>query len=161
MARARCSALLTDAVVVSSSEATSSAFQRSTSRRISTARWRGGRCCSAATNASRTDSRATAISAGSPASGSTRSSTIGSSQVSSPRVRTSDASTGSHAVADRSIGRARRPRVSIVVRQTFVAIRYSHDRTPERPSNPSTDFQARTIVSWTASSASKAEPSIR
>ncbi len=42
VARARCSALFTDAVVVSSSEATSSAFQRSTSRRISTTRWRAG-----------------------------------------------------------------------------------------------------------------------
>ena len=57
VARARCSALLTEATVVSSSSATSLAFQRSTSRRISTARCRGGRCCSAATNASRIDSR--------------------------------------------------------------------------------------------------------
>jgi hypothetical protein len=46
-------------------------------------------------------------------------------------------------------------------RQTLVAIRYSQDRTAERPSNESAFFQARTMVSWTASSASKAEPSIR
>ena len=52
-ARARCNELLTAAVVVSSKVATSAAGQVSTSRRISTARWRGGRCCSAATNASR------------------------------------------------------------------------------------------------------------
>ena len=45
------------------------ACQRSTSRRISTARWRGGRCWSAATKASRIDSRATATSAGSPSVG--------------------------------------------------------------------------------------------
>ena len=68
VARARCSALLTEATLVSSSSATSVAFQRSTSQRISTARWRGGRCCSAATNASRIVSRATATSAGSPSS---------------------------------------------------------------------------------------------
>ena len=44
---------------MSSSSATSLACQRSTSRRISTARWRGGRCWSAATNARRIVSRAT------------------------------------------------------------------------------------------------------
>ena len=66
VARARWSALLTDATLVSRSSATSVAFQRSTSQRISTARWRGGRCCSAATNARRIVSRATATSAGSP-----------------------------------------------------------------------------------------------
>ena len=65
VARARCRALLTEATVVSSSSATSVACQRSTSQRISTARWRGGRCCSAATKASRIVSRSTAISAGS------------------------------------------------------------------------------------------------
>ena len=69
VARARCSALLTEATDVSSSWATSSACQRSTSRRISTARWRGGRYCSAATNARRIVSRATATSAGIAAGG--------------------------------------------------------------------------------------------
>ena len=43
-------------------------------------------------------------------------------------------------------------------RQTLVAMRYSHDRSDDRPSNRSKPRQARTIVSWTASSASKAEP---
>ena len=42
VARARCSALFTDATVVSSSSATSVAFHRSTSLRISTERCRGG-----------------------------------------------------------------------------------------------------------------------
>jgi hypothetical protein len=46
-------------------------------------------------------------------------------------------------------------------RQTFVAIRYSQDRNCERPSNLSKARQARTKVSWTASSASNAPPSIR
>ena len=44
---------------------TSLACQRSTSQRISTARWRGGRCWSAATKASLIDSRSTTVSAGS------------------------------------------------------------------------------------------------
>jgi RNA polymerase sigma-70 factor (ECF subfamily) len=48
---------LTAATVVSSASATSAADQRSTSRRIRTARWRAGRCWSAATKASRIESR--------------------------------------------------------------------------------------------------------
>ena len=44
-----------------SASATSAADHRSTSRRISTARWRGGRCCSAATRARRTLARAATI----------------------------------------------------------------------------------------------------
>jgi hypothetical protein len=62
--RARCNALVTDATVVSRRCATSSAFQHSTSRRMSTALCRGGRCCSAATNARRIVSRCTANSSG-------------------------------------------------------------------------------------------------
>ena len=54
---ARCSALYTDAGVVSSASATSSPEKPSTSRRISTARWRAGRCWSAAMKASSTLSR--------------------------------------------------------------------------------------------------------
>ena len=86
VARARCSALLTDATLVSSSSATSVAFQRSTSRRISTARCRGGRCCSAATNARRIVSRATATLGRIVASGTTRPSGIGWIQVTSGSV---------------------------------------------------------------------------
>ena len=71
-----------------SSSATSSAFHRSTSRRISTARCCGGRCCRAPMNASRIDSLATATSPGSP-SGTTRPSGIGSIHVASPRASSS------------------------------------------------------------------------
>ena len=77
VARARCRALLTDATVVSSSSATSVACQRRTSRRMSTARCRAGRCWRAVTNARRIDSLASATSAGSPSSGTTRASGIG------------------------------------------------------------------------------------
>ena len=59
------------------------------------------------------------------------------------------------------MGRARRWRPRNMSRQTLVAIRYNHDRTDERPSKDSKFRQARTIVSWTASSASKPDPSIR
>ena len=64
-ARARCSALLTAAVVVPSRSATSAARHPSTSRRIRTARCRGGRYCNAATNANRTLPRNPTIVAGS------------------------------------------------------------------------------------------------
>jgi len=56
--RARCSALLTAAVDVSSCPATSAAEKPGTSRRISAARCNADRCCNAATNASLTLSRA-------------------------------------------------------------------------------------------------------
>ena len=162
VARARCSALLTDATVVSSSSATSAACQRSTSRRISTARCRAGRCCRAATNASRIDSRV----AGHARPGRRP---AGAPRASGDRLRPS-ASSGSAAPSDaprrstpgpRSIGRARRCRPRSMSRQTLVAIRYSQERSDERPSKRSTARQARTIVSCTASSASKPEPSIR
>ena len=58
-------------------------------------------------------------------------------------------------------GSGRRPRRSIAVRHTLVAIRYSQVRTDARPSNPSKDRHARRYVSCTRSSASSAEPSIR
>jgi hypothetical protein len=56
---------------------------------------------------------------------------------------------------------ARRRRLLIASMQTLVAIRYSQDRTLDRPSKPSCERQARTSVSCTASSASWTEPSIR
>ena len=56
VARARCSALLTEASLPSSISATSAARKPSTSRSTSTARWRGGRCCRPVTNASATAS---------------------------------------------------------------------------------------------------------
>jgi hypothetical protein len=63
--------------------------------------------------------------------------------------------------AVRSIGRARLLPALSESRQTLVAMRYSQERSDERPSKESMDRQARTIVSWTASSASNEEPSIR
>jgi hypothetical protein len=60
-----------------------------------------------------------------------------------------------------SIGVARRLRARNMSRQAFVAIRYNHERTDERPSNRSAPRHARNIVSCTASSASNTEPSIR
>ena len=65
VARARCKMLLTAGTEVSSASATSAAFHRSTSRSTSTARWRGGRCCSAAIRASRMLSRDVTTEAGS------------------------------------------------------------------------------------------------
>ena len=140
--------------------AESAAGMRSTSHRISAARCRGGRCCSAVTKASRTESRTAAISAGSPWSGTTRASGIGVTQRSSAGHGRRCDSAGGEA-GPRSIGSARRFSPRSASRQTFVAIRYSHDRIEDRPSNPSAPFQARSIVSCTASSASKADPSIR
>ena len=52
-------------------------------------------------------------------------------------------------------------RRSIILRHTFVAMRYSHERSELRPSKPGSPRQARSSVSWTASSASATEPSIR
>ena len=124
---------------------------------MSTARCLGGRCWSAATNASLTVSRDCATSAGSP-SGTIRPSGIGSIQLTSGRVERCSA-TGSPA-GPRSIGRARRLRLSSMSKQTFVAIRYSQERSDERPSKRSKLRQARMNVSCTASSAST-EPSMR
>jgi hypothetical protein len=121
VARARCSALLTDATVVPSSSATSAACQHSTSRRMSTARCRGGRCCSAATNASRMLSWNTARSAGSPCAGGTAAPGIGSTQVSAGIGWPGTVVAGT--AGERSIGRARRDRPRSASRQTFVAMR--------------------------------------
>ena len=64
-ARARRSVLSTAADVVFSISATSAVRNASTSRRVSTARWRAGRCWSAAMKASRTPARPATIAAGS------------------------------------------------------------------------------------------------
>ena len=159
VARARWSALLTDATLVSSSSATSLACHRNTSRRMSTARWRAGRCWSAVTNARRMDSLDAASSAGSPSSGTTRASGMGVTHADSGLVVWRNES----AVDDgpRSMARARRCRLRSMSRHTFVAMRYSHDRTDERPSKLAAFRQARTSVSCTASSASNTDPSIR
>lgn len=121
VARARCSALLTEATELPSSSATSRADQLSTSRRMSTARCRGASRWSAAMNASRTDSRATALSAGSPADASTRASGTGPIHVASGSPVPMGVST--LAGEARSIGRARRWLPLSRSRQTLVAMR--------------------------------------
>ena len=100
----------------------------------------------------------TATSAGS-LSALTRLVGIGSIHVTSGSVFRLD-STGSCA-GPKSIGRARRERLFSMSRQTLVAIRYSHERSAARPSKRSKPRHARRNVSWTASSASNGEPSIR
>ena len=159
VARARCSALFTAATLVPRSSATSSACQRNTSRRMRTARCFAGRCCSAATKARRTDSLAIAASTGSLVADTTRESGIGSIHI----VSSSGVPSGASALraGPRSIGRARRWLAPFMSRHTFVAMRYSQERNDERPSNASNPRQARTNASWTASSASNAEPSMR
>ena len=58
-------------------------------------------------------------------------------------------------------GRARRCGLRSMSTHTLLAMRYSHERSDDRPSNPSIARHARTIVSCTASSASEPEPSMR
>ena len=70
---ARCRALSIDTGVVSSASATSRAENPSTSRRMSTARWRAGRCWRAAMKASSTLSRRSYTASG-PAGASSRAS---------------------------------------------------------------------------------------
>ena len=68
----------------------------------------------------------------------------------------------SHADVHRPPTRLRRCTWRCMSIQTLVAIRMSHQRTADLPSKLiRAAFQARTIVSWTASSASNPEPSIR
>ena len=47
-----------------------------------------------------------------------------------------------------------RSRRLIILRQVVVVIRYSQCRSGARPSNPLSPRQARSMASWTASSAS-------
>jgi hypothetical protein len=112
-ARARWSALFTEATLVSSSTAVSFAGHPSTSRRISTARGRGDRCWIATMNASSIVSRATTST--SAPSASSRSSGNGSSHGISP------------------VGDGVRGRRSSASRHAFVAIRYSQARNEARP----------------------------
>ena len=151
VARARWRALLTATTDMSSSSAVSFADQSTTSRRIRTARWRGGNSWTAARNASSIVSRWTATVSGSSSGGaiSSRSrSGYGPIQGTSP-IESSDRPAG------------RRLARRIASRQTFVAIRYSHARRAAEPSKDSRPRHARRYVSWTASSASSKLPSIR
>jgi len=59
------------------------------------------------------------------------------------------------------LGNARRGRSARAFRQAFVAIRYSQVRTLERDSKPPAARQALRRVSWTRSSASWSEPTMR
>ena len=92
--------------------------------------------------------------------GSTPASGIGWIQMASACGCPSDDATGGDA-GPKSIGSARRLRPFSRSRHTLVAIRYSQVRSDERPSNRSSPRHARTMVSCTASSVSKVEPSIR
>jgi hypothetical protein len=134
-ARARRRPLLTAVVVVPSRSATSAAGHSSTSRKISIARCRADRYCSAATKASRIPSRDTAASAGSsPAPGS---SVPGKGCSHDTSVPATNGASGFSVGPPSPDGSGRRPRRSIAVRHTLVAIRYNQVRTDERPSNPS------------------------
>ena len=112
------------------------------------------------TKASRTDSRYWATSAGSEVSGAAPASGSGVTQAVSASAGPRNDSSGGEA-GPMSTGRARRWTWRLMSMHTLVAIRYSQDRTLERPSKRSALRHALTSVSWTASSASNPEPSIR
>ena len=118
-----------------SRSATCAAGHSSTSRKISTARCRADRYCNAATKASRIPARDTATAAGSSCSAASSASGNGCSQATSGAI--TSGACGSSAGAPSPEGSGRRPRRSIAVRHTLVAIRYSQVRTDERPANPS------------------------
>ena len=160
LARARLSALVTDSTVESSMPATSLAWNPRTSRKISTATWRGGRTCRAVTKASEMASACSYRASGPGGTWiapSRRASGNGCSQTTSPsRVGSGGSTPGtSHSLAGRRLA-ARR-----ASRHRLVAIRYSQVRSEARPSNPSRPCQAASSVFCRASSASWKDPSIR
>ncbi len=123
------------------------------------ARCRGGSSCSAATNASRRLDLDIATAAGSARPAHTIASGSGSSHGTSVRTSGCSMSSPGPAIAD---GSGLRLRPESAVRQALVAIRYSQVRSEARsPSNRPDARQARSNVSWTRSSASCTEPSIR
>src|SRR6516162_6961515 len=158
-ARACLSALLTESSDESSIAATSLDRNPRTSRRTSTARWRGGRSCSAVTKASEIASLAWYRPSGPGAgSGSSSSNTSGYgwSQI------TSLDEVGSGSPGGGAAGTAGRRRAARrASRQRLVAIRNSHARTDARASKPPMPCQAARNVSCTWSSASSIEPRIR
>ena len=164
--RARCRALVTAASVRPRCSAVCRAGQPSTSRRTSTARRRGGRCWRAAMNASSIVSRVTAT-----ASGSLVAVGGGLPQAVGERLQPGDVGPGDHldaarrrsrwSAGSRSWGSTRRARPSRASRQALVAMRYSQARSVERPSKPPMCRHARRNVSWTRSSASSTEPTMR
>ena len=121
-------------------------------------------------NASSMVSRRTATASGSSsrsAAGSHRRSGRGCSQGMSVRATISTGSDPGPSGPDpvvagpRSCGRTRRARPSGVSRQALVAMRYSQARSLDRPSKPPMWRHARRNVSWTRSSASSTEPTMR
>ena len=149
LARARWRALLTAGTLVSSTDAISLAGQPSTSRAMSAARCRGGRTCSAARKASSIVSRSTTSASGSSSDGAISSSSRSGYGVSH------DTSASDRIEVNRRVFRRR------LSRHTLVAIRYSHALTSAPPTNDSRARHARRNVSWTASSASSNEASMR
>ena len=131
VARARCSALFTDASLTSSMSATSPDRKPSTSRSTSAARCRGGSFCTAATNASAIVSRASYRASGpTPRSGnsSRKTSGYGSSQDGSPRRVGSEAHDG-----PAGTGRGRRALARSAFRHRLVAIRYARSAATRAP----------------------------
>ena len=110
-ARARCSALLTELTESPSRSATSLAGQPITSRRISAARGRGARCCTATTYASSMVSRASALVSGSSArsAGSSSRRLSGRAATTSPRRRSPDRGAAGRAGRGRRWSRSGRP----------------------------------------------------
>jgi hypothetical protein len=118
------------------------------------ARWRGGRCCRAARNASSIVSREMALASGSvslAAAGSSQQSGYGCNQGSSGAqdgaARASDASVAAMTGGAMSCGRTRRGARSSTLRQALVAMRYSQVRNSARPAKLSRPRQARSSVS--------------
>ena len=137
------------ATLISSMSAVSLADHSSTSRRISTARWRAGRSWITATYASAIVSRATTTASGSSSGGAISSSS-----------RSGYGCSHGTSANDFSAG-ARRERARSASRQTLVAILYSHARTLSPAVSVSRARHARRNTSCTASSASSNEPSMR
>lgn len=113
LARARLRALLTDSMLASSMSATSAAWNPRTSRRTSTASWRGGRSWRAVMKAREMDSVCSKRASGSSGASMTPSSRalgMGSSQTTSPsRVGSGGSTWGtSHSLAWRRVGRPAR-----------------------------------------------------
>ena len=131
---------------MSSSSAVSFADQSSTSRRISTARWRAGSSWISVMKVSSIVSRATTTASGSCSGGAISSSSRSGYGVSHGRS---------------GIVAGWRLCLRSASRQTLVAILYSHARRPESSVSVSRERHARRNVSWIASSASSNEPSMR
>jgi hypothetical protein len=141
---------------MSSSPATSAAGKLTTSRRISTARWRGGSSWIAARKASEIVSRSTVT-----ASGPGWPAAISSSSESGYGCTHGNAATDGPAPDRALAGTARRASRRSVSRQALVATRYSQVRGLDRPWKHSRERQARRKTSCTCSSASSKDPSIR